>query len=345
MKIQIIGIEQVDRWDSIVTSFADFDVYYLNGYVRGFKVHGDGEPALIYIEDNDFKAMNVIMKRELSAVDSLKGCSAAEGSYDAATPYGYGGFLTEGTFTDEIIRNYESFCKENNIIDEFVRFNPMTDNQSKCDQLYDIVRLGETVYIDLKDEDYVWGNFSGKNRNVIRKAVKEGVTIHITDEPWIIDSFMEIYNETMDRDEAADYYYFTKEYYESLVEGLKGNYKFFYACKDDKIIAVSIILEANSRLHYHLSASKRDFQKYAPTNLLLWEVCKYGIARKCESLHLGGGVGSNEDGLYKFKKSFNKNENKQYCIGKKVYDTDKYNELVRFRREITNPGFFPKYRG
>ena len=105
MKIQIIGIEQVDRWDSIVTSFADFDVYYLNGYVRGFKVHGDGEPALIYIEDNDFKAMNVIMKRELSAVDSLKGCSAAEGSYDAATPYGYGGFLTEGTFTDEIIRN------------------------------------------------------------------------------------------------------------------------------------------------------------------------------------------------------------------------------------------------
>lgn len=345
MKIQIVGIEQTDKWNSIVESFADFDVYYLNGYVKGFEIHGDGEPALIYMEDDGFKAMNVIMKRSLSVVENLRGCKAAENSYDASTPYGYGGFLIEGTLTDEIIEEYENFCKENNIVAEFVRFNPMTDNQNNCQSLYDVYKLGETVYIDLQDEEYVWNNFSGKNRNVIRKAVKEGVTIHSTDEPWIVDEFMEIYNDTMTRDEATDYYYFKKEYYDSIVEGLKDNFRFFYAKKDDRIIAVSIILEANNRLHYHLSASRREFQKFAPTNLLLWEVCKYGVEKGCNSLHLGGGVGSKEDGLYKFKKSFNKNENKQYCIGKKIYDADKYEELVNFRGEIADSGFFPKYRG
>ena len=75
---------------------------------------------------------------------------------------------------------YRDFCVENNIVSEFVRFNPMTDNQAKCGNLYDIVPLGETVYIDLQNEEYVWENFTSKNRNVIRKAQKEGVTIHMT---------------------------------------------------------------------------------------------------------------------------------------------------------------------
>ena len=64
-----------------------------------------------------------------------------------------------------------------------------------------------------------------------------------------------------------------------------------------------------------------------------------------ESFHLGGGVGSKEDGLYKFKKAFNKNENKHYCIGKKIYDEKKYDQLVNCRKDIKNENFFPKYRG
>lgn len=345
MYIQAIGLDERKKWDEIVKSFKDYDVYYLNGYVKGFKTHGDGEPTLIYMEADGFKAMNVLMKRSLSSVDSLKDCPISKDNFDAATPYGYGGFLIEGNLTEDIIREYENFCKEENIVSEFVRFNPMTENYSKCNNLYDVQVLGYTVYIDLQDEDYVWSNFSSKNRNVIRKAIKEGVTIHSTTDPWIIDEFMEIYNQTMDRDEASSYYYFKNEYYESIVNDLSGHYRFFYAEKEGVIIAVSIILEANNRLHYHLSASRREFQKFAPTNLLLWEVCKYGIENHCTSLHLGGGVGSKEDGLYKFKKSFNRKDDKHYCIGKKIYDNKKYEELVAYRDVVKDSNFFPKYRG
>ena len=98
-------------------------------------------------------------------------------------------------------------------------------------------------------------------------------------------------------------------------------------------------------MHYHLSASIKEFQKYAPTNLLLYEAAKFGIDNGFKTFHLGGGVGSKEDSLYKFKKSFNKRENKRYCIGKKIYDYQKYNQLVKCRTDIKNENFFPKYRG
>lgn len=345
MIIQTIEADKSKEWDEVVRSFADYDVYYLNGYVSGFKVHGDGEPVLIYAFDDCFRAMNVVMRRAISDTNCFENKKEAEGYFDISTPYGYGGLLIEGKVTDEFITQYNKFCVGNKMVSEFVRFNPMTNNQDSCSGLYDLQKLGDTVYIDLKDEQYVWDNFTGKNRNVIRKAIKENVTIQWTDEPWIIDEFMEIYNSTMDRDQATEYYYFKRNYYESIIEGLKGNYKFFYAEKDGEIISVSIILFANKRMHYHLSASQKEFQKFAPTNLLLYEVCKFGISHGYESLHLGGGVGSKEDGLYKFKKSFNKNENRQYFIGKKIYDTNKYNELVASREYIENENFFPKYRG
>lgn len=345
MEICLIDFENKKLWDDTVKSFSDYDVYYLNGYVDGFRVHGDGEPALIYFYDENFKAINVVMKRSLADDELFCNESVANGCYDILTPYGYGGFLIEGTPDIGFANKYFEYCRENNIISEFVRFNPMTLNWTKCNTLYDVVELGDTIYIDLRDEEYVWNNFSGKNRNVIRKAIKENVEIHNTTESWIIDEFMEIYNSTMDRDDASDYYYFERDYYESMISNMKGNYEFFYAVKDEKIIAVSIIIFANGRMHYHLSASRREYQKFAPTNLLLWEACKYGIANGYKSFHLGGGVGSKEDGLYKFKKSFNKNENTTYCIGKAIFDQEKYDKLVQCRESIENEGFFPKYRG
>ena len=41
---KIISLQESQRWDEIIKSFRQFDVYYLNGYVKAFKTHGDGEP-------------------------------------------------------------------------------------------------------------------------------------------------------------------------------------------------------------------------------------------------------------------------------------------------------------
>jgi hypothetical protein len=59
---------------------------------------------------------------------------------------------------------------------------------------------------------------------------------------------------------------------------------------------------------------------------------------------MGGGVGSKEDSLYKFKSAFNRSETKQFAIGKKIYCSDIYEQLAQVKNQEYEGNFFPKYR-
>ena len=95
-----------------------------------------------------------------------------------------------------------------------------------------------------------------------------------------------------------------------------------------KVIAASIMLMANSRMNYHLSGSLREFGSLAPTNLLLYQAALWGNVNGYKTFYLGGGVGSGEDCLFKFKRSFFKGDLKKFYIGNKIYNVERYNELI-----------------
>ena len=99
-------------------------------------------------------------------------------------------------------------------------------------------------------------------------------------------------------------------------------------------------------MNYHLSGSLREFSSLAPTNLLLYRAALWGCENGYRTLYLGGGVGSSEDSLYKFKKAFNRGEARRFYIGQKVFSPETYQYLVEMRgSSIENGGFFPRYRG
>ena len=104
------------------------------------------------------------------------------------------------------------------------------------------------------------------------------------------------------------------------------------------------MLSSNGYMHYHLSGSLREYQKYAPSNLLLYKAALWGYANGYRILHLGGGVGSKEDSLFKFKSAFNRKEHLQFSIGRKVFWEDAYNELTSIKGSSEVESFFPKYR-
>lgn len=338
-------------WNSIVKSFKDYDVYYLCGYVKAFRINGDGEPVLIYFQtkDGSTRAINVVMKRDISKSAYFSDKIQPESLYDITTPYGYGGFIIEGNDISQLTSEYEIFCKKNNIVCEFVRFHPILRNWERLDGFYKDTHLGDTVCIDTSNVDVIWGNFSTQNRNKIRKAKKNELKVFWGRYPEIIDSFMEIYNETMDKDDADSYYYFKKDFYESILYDLEQEAMWFYAVKDGIIAAISIFLFCNGNMHYHLSASRREFQYMAPTNLLLYEAALWACAHGYTKLHLGGGLGSLHDSLYTFKKNFNRKEDMEFHVGTRVFMQDDYDTLFR-QRVQTDPNFdsdtnyFPKYR-
>ena len=119
----------------------------------------------------------------------------------------------------------------------------------------------------------------------------------------------------------------------------------FQAEKDGKVIASSVLLHCNGRMNYHLSGSLRESRTLAPTNLLLYEAARWGCENGCRTLYLGGGVGSCEDNLFRFKRAFNRGELNHFSVGRKIYDPEKYDMLVSLRSGIRDEGYFPKYRG
>ena len=246
------------------------------------------------------------------------------------------------------VYNYDQFVdwiEKNGIISEFIRFHPMVKNSDASRYFYEVIQLGEVVHMDLTSPDTIWNNLTSKNRNMIRKAIKNDVKIYNGRFPGIYKKFRIIYNETMDKDDAEDYYYFKESFYDSVLNDLPQNAQVFWAEKDGHIIAASIMLEANGRMNYHLSGSIREFSSLAPGNLILYTAALWGCANGYKTFYLGGGVGSGKDNLFKYKRSFYKGELNHFYIGKKIYDYEKYNELVELREWVENPEYFPKYRG
>ena len=331
------------EWDETVKSFAEYDVYYLSGYVKAFQIHGDGDPQLLYYEADGLKAIYVYMKRK----------TAIEGYYDSVTPYGYGGVLFDGDTSETNLQAfwnaYVEKMKEEGIVDNFVRYHPVLANAVPMKQISTVIDLGKTIAFDLASPDVIWENIISKNRNMIRKAEKNGITIEHGKGMDLLDKFTEIYNATMDKDHAEEYYYFKRPFYESIDRDLLDNYEMFYAMYEGRLIAMSIMIFANGRLNYHLSGSDIEYRNLAPSNLLLYKAALWGNEQGCKTFHLGGGVGSGEDNLYKFKAAFNKNSDYQFSIGKEIFDQEKYDQLVAIRAQQDpdfNPEskFFPLYR-
>lgn len=337
-------IDVVDRqWDVIVKTFPQYDVYYLSGYVKAFKIHGDGEPKLLYYECEDLRAILVYMERSTAIV----------GVYDIITPYGYGGVLFDRDATADSLNSFwKTFIykmNELNIVDSFIRYHPVLANAEPMKHISNVCDLGKTIAIDLSSPEVIWENITSKNRNMIRKAEKNGVKICHSTDYKLFESFIHIYNATMDKDSAEDYYYFNREFYDSIYNDLTGNYEIFYAVYGEDIIAMAIILYANKQMHYHLSGSVVEYRNLAPSNLLLYKAALWGCEHGLKTFHLGGGVGSREDNLYKFKAAFNRNSNYQFSVARDIFNQNIYDELVNIRKNEDrnfNPksNFFPLYR-
>lgn len=267
---EVVSSKENSRWNEIVRSYLHWDIYYLNEYARSFEIHGDGEAFLISFQwtgsgqddiDKAEQAENVmnsqdllkqascrlcyvVMKKDIGTDEKFADLLPADCWYDLETPYGYGGFLLQGTFTKEACRAFvtkmSAYAEENRIVSQFVRFYPVYHNETYYERMQDsaICYLRDTIYIDTTDKENIMANMDSKNRNMVRKAIKSGVTI-CHDKGEHLDDFIRIYESTMDHDHATSYYYFKREYYEYLIEHMKEQLEIFYSVYEGNYIGAA----------------------------------------------------------------------------------------------------------
>ncbi|SCP97478.1 lipid II:glycine glycyltransferase FemX [Anaerobium acetethylicum] len=350
--ISEIMIDESDKWDKIVNTFEKYDVYYLSGYAKSLQFHGDGEPILFYYEGDGIRAINVVMKRDISKAPHFSG-KLEEGAYfDIATPYGYGGFLIEGEVGEDSLKRFDEeysfYCKDRGIVSEFVRFHPVLNNSAGLEEIYQVREAGKTVSIHLDSQEQITEALSGNTRREIKKSTESGVEVFWGRSPWLYQEFITLYTATMDRRNAKSYYYFEKEFFDALLNDLKYNAMLFYSVYEGRIIAMALVLMANQKMHYHLAAGNIDYQKFSPMALMIYEAACWGCENGFDTFHMGGGLGGSEDSLFRFKKGFNRNEANVFSLGSKIFDEAKYAQLAAMRKTedgIDNTGdFFPVYR-
>lgn len=297
------------------------DIYYRAEYYRMQEKNGDGVGNLFVFEDEERIAVYPFMLNE------IKGYDLEDRYYDIETAYGYGGPVVnckDKRFIEKFEKSFNEYCIEENIVAEFIRFHPLIKNQYIFKENIDVSHNRYTVYIDLnKSTDEIWENdIISKNRNMIRKAIKSGLKVDFDDD---INSFKEIYKNTMDKVSAEDYYYFNDKFYDSLkkIDKVSINVKL-----KNEIVASAIFLKGDEYFHYHLSGSIKEYLKYSPNNLMLWEAIKYAKENGFKIFHFGGGLDDSiNDKLFKFKKSFGKGIGDFY-IGKRIHNSDIYNYLI-----------------
>lgn len=323
------------------------DIYFEKEYAKLYETDKEKVEIFEYSNENG-KGRNIFLKREIP----LKINNQIY--YDIITPYGYGGPIFETKedinkqkFIDEYCEKFNEYCEKNNIVSEFVRFHPLEKNYENLEKFYQITYISDTIFMDLSSEEEILKNMSSKARNKLRKGIKNSLVFEEDEKISYLEEFKKLYYETMDKNSASNSYYFDDSYFQNFCE-LKDKIKLFVVKDTEQnILTASLIMLKDKNMHYHLTANSAIGYKYAANNFLLYNLAIWGNKNGYEKLHLGGGFGGNDSPLYEFKKSMNEKGILKFCIGKKIYNKEIYDELVK-QRNLTEKekesSYFPLYR-
>ncbi|NLC40357.1 MAG: GNAT family N-acetyltransferase [Clostridiaceae bacterium] len=294
----------------------------------------------------------IIRPIELAAVTAGKTDPAPQLFYDLTTPYGYGGPLImevkpgrKQELLDGFAEAFAGFCKEENIVSEFVRFHILAGNAEDFSSMYETELFNHTVGINLADyDDPFQDEFAKSARKVVRRCLRDGMTWEIEENPDTLEDFAEIYYQTMDRNEAADRYYFDADYFAAFIETMPEAVLKCRVLYEDKTIAMGFFLRSADVLHIHLSGTLSEYLHLSPAYVLRYGLTQWGREQGYKLIHTGGGIsGDPEDSLYLFKKRFSRNTEFDFYIGRKVWNEEVYHELVELSGTAES-GFFPQYR-
>jgi len=348
----VYDTDQAAEWDGCVT-ICSHDFYHLSSYHRLAEHRGEGEARLlVYRENEEHVALPILVKR-VSSVGGLESSSRV----DVTSVYGYSGpVAVPGGVSPECAERFQAavrnYFAEIEVCCAFARLHPLLDQTGLLDGLGELRRSGTTISIDLGlPLDEQWSGFRKGHKYDIKKLRRESYScIHDT-ELVHLDAFADLYSGTMERLGAAASLRFDREYFRSLFGLSDVDVELFVCLNRGELACGAIFTLCDGIAQYHLSGTSAPFLKNAPTKLVIDEARKWAQERGARVLHLGGGAGSAEDSLFRFKSGFSKQRH-EFVTWRFIVEEDEYADLIRQRaqflaedeRGLLSSPFFPAYR-
>lgn len=336
-----------EEWNGIVRSFKNYDVFYLNEYATAFMKEEpeNGIPLLLLYEKGTDRAINVIFKRDVAKDKKIHGKIEENIYFDLITPYGYGGFWGDVENWSDLNKAYQKYCQEKGYICEFVRFELFSAYRNYY--VGDVETRTHNVVRNLEIPlDDIWMDFKQKVRKNVKRAAKNGLQIIIENTGEHLKDFLDIYYSTMDRCDAQNSFFFSKEFFEEI-NLMKENIMYFYAAYGDKIVSAELVIYGSENCYSYLGGTNSEYFYVRPNDFLKYEIIKWAKERGLKNFVLGGGYGS-DDGIFHYKTCLAPKGIVDFYIGKKVFAPEIYQQLVNLRNaeclSCITSDFFPQYR-
>lgn len=314
------------------------DIYYNNDYISLY-IKDDAELFAFEYTEEDSVFLNKSIKRAIKKIGNIE---VSDGFYDLETAYGYGGFYTnsdDAGFVRRAMNLYKQKCQKANIVAEFIRFHPFNAFPKNYSYFLDFNLYDRDIVVQNITQDAL-SCYSKKVRNTVKRANEKIIFQESND----IGKFIELYNITMKKNNASEFYFFTKEYYQNLLNC--KNVKLYEIRCDNEIIAMGFFMFSDFIGYYHLSANTPVAYKLNANYALLYNFFRVAKDLKLDYFVLGGGTTPNaDDSLLRFKKKFSK-ELKPFYISGNIYNKEvycKYNDLWN-NQSKEDVKYFLKYR-
>lgn len=255
--------------------------------------------------------------------------------FDISGAYGYNGPL--GVAQDpDFIRTFNSklqeYLQDSFVVTEFVRYCPMIDNRN-LHSYTEQINVLDNVYIDIAQGlDKVWGDsFGRKVRTAARKGESYGLKTKFLRGSEVSDSnlqvFFNIYNSTMRRNEADDFYYFDFNLFKRLRDKLSETLLLSITYYEETPISTELILLGGELAFGFLGGTLGEYYRYKANTYQRWELLKYLEPLGFKKYSMGGGA-ARGDSIYDFKMSFAKGCENPFFIGTKVHLPEVYASII-----------------
>lgn len=347
-----VRISDRETWLELWDEWPNREIFAHPGYLDLFS-DSKTQPACAVYSSDEGRILYPFLLRDLSGENFIP--EGWQPLADIISPYGYGGAFFWGSLSsltiDAFWSEFEAWVKKNRIISEFIRFSLFPESLLAYpgERTY----KQKNIFLDLvQSEEKIWSDFAHKVRKNVKTAQKSGVEILQIDNEEKLEDFFRIYTCTMSRRSANSNYFFPVSFFENIVKFLKGNFLFFYALHDEKVISAELALTSAETVYSFLGGTDSDFFQLRPNDLIKFEIIKWAKAAGKKRFVLGGGFQPN-DGIFRYKLSFAPSGTVDFIVGKRIFCTTSYKSLVDRKREMFRGAdkafpeeteFFPLYR-
>ncbi|MFT8324328.1 lipid II:glycine glycyltransferase FemX [Oenococcus sicerae] len=185
-------------------------------------------------------------------------------------------------------------------------------------------------YAGIHSDDELMVHFKRANRNQIRRAIKDGVTVDSGSSHEFIDRFYDTYVMMAHTQQIT---YRPKEYFYRMSDlfAETGLFKVFLAHFENQVICAGIGFAHGDEIWYMYAGSDRAYSKHYGPYLLQWEMTKWGLSLGKAEYDFGGVDRFDpSDGLYRFKHGFTYEDQPREYIGEidKVLDQQAYEQYL-----------------